>query len=60
MLSYNSLKGYYEGVMSLTTSRFEHSFSVADIENMYPFERDIYAILILNYLEEQKDAQSEQ
>lgn len=58
MLSYNSLKGYYEGVLTLSTTRFEHPFSLSDIEGMYPFERDIYAILITNYLEEQKESQS--
>lgn len=44
--------------MVLATTRFDHPFSLHDIEGMYPFERDLYAILITNYLEEQKESQS--
>ena len=34
-----------------------HKYSVADIENMIPFERDIYLDMLQAYLEELKDKQ---
>jgi hypothetical protein len=30
-----------------------HKYSLSDIENMYPFERDIYLALLESYIEEQ-------
>lgn len=33
---------------------FHHHYSVRDIENMIPFERDIYVRMIKDYLESQK------
>jgi len=29
-----------------------HKYSVADIENLYPFERDIFIEMLLQYLKE--------
>jgi hypothetical protein len=34
-----------------------HKYSVAEIENMIPFERDIYLDMLQKYLEELKDKQ---
>ena len=31
-----------------------HNYSLSDIENMIPFEREIYVSLLLQYLEEEK------
>jgi len=31
-----------------------HKYSISDIENLMPFERDIYVDMLLDYLEEQK------
>lgn len=31
-----------------------HKYSLDDIENMIPFEREIYVALLINYLEEEK------
>jgi len=31
-----------------------HSFSISEIENMLPYERAIYTMLLLDYLEEEK------
>jgi hypothetical protein len=31
-----------------------HKYSLEDIENMLPFEREIYVALLINYLEEEK------
>ena len=34
-----------------------HKYSIAEIENLYPFERDIYYGMLVQFLEEQKRAQ---
>lgn len=31
-----------------------HKYSLADIEGMIPFEREIYVAMLINYLEEEK------
>jgi len=32
-----------------------HKYSLTDLENMIPFEREIYVTLLKNYLEEQEE-----
>lgn len=32
-----------------------HKYSLTELEEMIPFERQIYVQLLLNYLEEEKD-----
>ena len=34
-----------------------HKYSLSDIENMLPWERDLYVNLLINYLEEEKEKQ---
>lgn len=48
-MSHNTLENYYKSIASLT---FYHKYSIKDIENMYPFERDMYIDLIIQFLEE--------
>jgi hypothetical protein len=31
-----------------------HKYSLSDIENMIPFEREIYVAMLIQYLEEEK------
>lgn len=31
-----------------------HGYSLSELENMMPFERDVYLILLLQWLEEEK------
>jgi len=31
-----------------------HKYSLSDLENMIPFERDIYIAMLIQYLEEEK------
>jgi hypothetical protein len=31
-----------------------HKYSLTDLENMIPFEREVYVTLLMNYLDEQK------
>lgn len=32
-----------------------HKWSLGDVDNLMPFERDIYVALLSNYLEEEKE-----
>jgi hypothetical protein len=34
-----------------------HKYSIAELENLIPFERDIYVDLLTDYLEKQKQRQ---
>ena len=34
-----------------------HKYSLTELENMIPFERDVYVGLLKNYLEEMDEAQ---
>jgi hypothetical protein len=36
-----------------------HRWSLSDIENMIPFERELYAMLLLRWLEEERQRQRE-
>jgi len=36
-----------------------HNYSLAELENMLPWERDIYLGLLLNYIKEQKEAEEQ-
>ena len=37
-----------------------HNYSLAELENMIPWERDIYLGLLLNYIKEEKERQKEE
>jgi len=36
-----------------------HKYSLSEIENMMPWEREIYVSLLLQYLEEEKEKQKQ-
>ena len=37
-----------------------HNYSLAELENMIPWEREIYIGLLMNYLEEEKKKRKEE
>ncbi len=37
-----------------------HNYSLAELENMIPWEREIYIGLLLNYIKEEKERQKEE
>jgi hypothetical protein len=47
-----SLKDYYQIVFSLVQ---HHKYSISDIENLMPFERDLYFTMLIQFLEKQKE-----
>jgi hypothetical protein len=46
------LDNYYKTIFGLAQ---HHKWSVTEIENMIPFERDIYVAMLLEYLEREKE-----
>ena len=49
-MCYNSLENYYHTNFSLMQ---HHKYSLSDIENLMPFERDIYVNFLVNYIEKE-------
>jgi hypothetical protein len=54
MLSHNSLGHWYQVVFSMVQ---HHKYSITEIENLIPYERDIYFSMLVQHLEEQKEQQ---
>jgi len=32
-----------------------HKYSISDVENLMPYERDVYFQMLINYIEKQKE-----
>lgn len=50
-LSHNTLGGYYSLNFSLMQ---HHKYSLTEIEDMIPWERDLYVKMLLDYIEAEK------
>lgn len=37
-----------------------HQYSLAEVENLIPWEREIYIMLLMKYIEEENDRQKQQ
>ena len=51
-MNHNTLENYYLSMFSLVQ---HHKYSVRDVENLIPFERDLFVELLLSYLKELED-----
>ncbi len=51
MLFHQTLEGYYKTNFALMQ---HHKYSLSEIENMMPFERQVYVSLLMQYLEQVK------
>ena len=51
MLSHDTLENYYR--MNFALMQY-HKYSLAELETMIPFEREIYVFMLMQYLEEEK------
>ena len=51
-LSHETLRNYYVANFSMIQ---HHQWSLTEIENMLPWEREIYTGLLINFLEEEKE-----
>tara|TARA_B000000437_G_scaffold3397_1_gene2907 strand:+ start:16093 stop:16275 length:183 start_codon:yes stop_codon:yes gene_type:complete len=50
-MSYNSLENYFRTNFALMQ---HHKYSLSELENMIPWEREVYLALLLAHLEEEK------
>lgn len=50
-LSHDSLTNYYKVNFALMQ---HHNYSLSDLENMIPYEREVYVALLQQWLEEEK------
>ncbi len=57
MLSHDSLYNYYETNFSLMQ---HHKYSLTELDNMIPFEREIYVSLLMQYIKEENEKMKEQ
>jgi hypothetical protein len=55
-MSYSSLEVYYKTIWSLT---FHHKYTIADLEEIAPFERDILLELTSEYIKKQQEEQDQ-
>jgi hypothetical protein len=56
-LSHNALSNYYSTIFSLAQ---HHKYSISEIENLIPFERDIYVEMLVDYLKEVEETKQKQ
>ena len=52
MLSHDSLFNYYETNFAMMQ---HHKYSLTELENMMPWEREIYVNLLLQHIEEENE-----
>ena len=50
-MSHNNLTDYYDTNFSLVQ---HHKYSLSDIDNLMPFEKDIYISKLIDYLKSQE------
>jgi hypothetical protein len=55
-LSHNTLANYYTTIFAMAQ---HHKYSITEIEDMMPFERDLYIDLLLSFLDKQKEKLAE-
>lgn len=52
MLLHNTLQEYYKIIFMLAQ---HHKYSIAEIESMIPYERDLYFGMLVDYIEQQNE-----
>ena len=57
MLSHESLMNHYKTNFALMQ---HHKYSLTELENIYPFEREIYTTMLHKHLEEEKAKHEQQ
>jgi len=52
MFRHDNLKNYYKTNFSLM---HHHKYSLTELENMIPWERDIYVTMLIQYIEDENE-----
>ena len=56
-MSHISLEAYYETFFSMMQ---HHNYSLTELENLIPWERDIYVGMLINHIREEKKKAEEE
>jgi len=56
-MAHTSLESYYQLNFALMQ---HHKYSLTELENMMPWEREVYITLLQNYIEEENIKQQQQ
>lgn len=51
-MNHNTLENYFKTVFSLAQ---HHKYSITDIENLMPFERDVYVDILKDWIEKKEE-----
>ena len=51
-MGHNNLENYY--ILNFALMQ-HHKYSLTEIENMIPYERDIYSTMLENYIKDEND-----
>lgn len=54
MMVHNNITNYYKTIFGLVQ---HHKYSITEIENLIPFERDLYVEMLIEFIEEEKERQ---
>jgi len=54
MMIHNNISNYYKVIFALVQ---HHKYSISEIENLIPFERDLYVEMLIEHIEEQRERQ---
>lgn len=57
MVCHETLEDYYNTNFALNK---RHGYSITELENMLPWERDIYIIMLINHLREEREKREQQ
>ena len=52
-LNHNTLENYYSIVFSLVQ---HHKYSITEVENLLPFERDLYVDMLAKFIKQTEEA----
>lgn len=53
MLGHSNLAIYYKTIFALAQ---HHKYQISEIENIMPFERDLYLDMLIDFIEKQKES----
>ncbi|MAL15046.1 MAG: hypothetical protein CL554_16665 [Algoriphagus sp.] len=56
-MSHDSLANYYQTNFAMMQ---HHKYTLQDLENMIPFERDLYVTMLISYIERENERIKEQ
>lgn len=54
MLGHNDLKNYYKLIFNMAQ---HHGYSITDLEDLIPYELEIYSSMLIDHLERKKQEQ---